>query len=89
MEALAQTGAVCGAVLDTAEVLENPHLRARGMTQDVEHPVRGRYPMIGCPVRLSDSPVEIKPSCASRIFLRGDNEVLVIHRGMGSSLDFA
>jgi formyl-CoA transferase len=61
MEALAQTGAVCGAVLDTAEVLENPHLRARGMTQDVEHPVRGPYPMIGCPVRLSDSPVEINP----------------------------
>jgi formyl-CoA transferase len=62
MEALAQTGAVCGAVLDTAEVLENPHLRARGMIQDVEHPVRGHYPMIGCPVRLSDSPVEIKPA---------------------------
>jgi formyl-CoA transferase len=61
MEALAQTGAVCGAVLDTAEVLENPHLRARGMIQDVEHPVRGPYPMIGCPVRLSDSPVEINP----------------------------
>ena len=62
METLASAGAVCGAVLDTAEVLENPHLRARGMVQEVEHPTRGRYAMIGCPVRLSDSPVEIKPA---------------------------
>jgi formyl-CoA transferase len=62
MEALAGAGAVCGAVLDTGEVLANPHLRQRGMVQDVEHPTRGRYAMIGCPVRLSDSPVEIRPA---------------------------
>jgi formyl-CoA transferase len=62
MEAFASAGAVCGAVLDTAEVLANPHLRARGMVQEVEHPTRGRYAMVGCPVRLSDSPVEIQPA---------------------------
>ncbi len=62
MHALAQVGAVCGAVLDTAEVLENPHLRERGMVVEVDHPTRGRYPMIACPVRLSDSPVDLKPA---------------------------
>jgi formyl-CoA transferase len=62
METLASAGAVCGAVLDTAEVLENPHLRSRGMVQEVEHPTRGRYAMLGCPVRLSASPVEIRPA---------------------------
>jgi formyl-CoA transferase len=62
METLAQAGAVCGAVLDTGEVLQDTHLRTRRMVQDVEHPTRGRYAMIGCPVRLSDSPVEIKPA---------------------------
>ncbi len=62
MEALAKEGAVCGAVLDTAEVLEDPHLRQRGMVVEVEHSTRGRYRMIGCPVRLSDSPVEIRPA---------------------------
>src|SRR5262249_20818358 len=56
MEALASRGVVCGAVLDTAEVLANPHLRERGVIYDVEHPARGRFPVIGCPVRLSDSP---------------------------------
>jgi formyl-CoA transferase len=29
------------------------------MITEVQHPTRGRYPMIGCPVRLSDSPVEV------------------------------
>jgi len=62
MEALAGAGAVCGAVLDTGEVLQDPHLRARGMVQEIEHPARGRYPTIGCPVRLSDSPVDIQPA---------------------------
>jgi formyl-CoA transferase len=62
MATLAGAGAVCGAVLDTGEVLEDGHLRQRGMVQEVEHPTRGRYAMIGCPVRLSESPVTIQPA---------------------------
>ncbi len=62
MHTLAPIGAVCGAVLDTGEVLEDPHLRERGMVVDVEHPTRGRYPMIASPVRLSDSPVDLQPA---------------------------
>jgi len=30
------------------------------MVTQVEHSVRGKYSMIGCPVRLSESPVDIK-----------------------------
>src|SRR5947207_11502727 len=56
MKALASRGVVCGAVLDTAEVLANPHLRERGVVYDIDHPARGRFSVIGCPVRLSDSP---------------------------------
>ncbi len=62
MQVLAGAGAVCGAVLDTGEVLANAHLRERGMVQDIAHPTRGSYAMLGCPVRLSDSPVEIRPA---------------------------
>ncbi|MCI0440351.1 MAG: CoA transferase, partial [Chloroflexi bacterium] len=62
METFAGAGVPCGAVFDTKEVLEHPHLRERGMIAEIEHPVRGRFPMIGCPVRLSDSPVELKPA---------------------------
>ena len=42
MELLAGAGVPCGAVLDSGEVLENEHLRGRGMIIDVEHPTRGR-----------------------------------------------
>jgi formyl-CoA transferase len=50
----------CGKILDTVELLEDPHLRQRGMIVDVEHPVRGKFSMPGCPVQLEDSPAEIR-----------------------------
>ena len=56
MKAFAGRGIVCGAVLNTAEVLADPHLRERETIFDLEHPTRGRFSVIGCPVRLSDSP---------------------------------
>jgi formyl-CoA transferase len=62
MEMLAAAGVACGAVLDSGEVLTNEHLRARGMVVDLEHPERGRYPMLGNPVRLSDSPTDVRPA---------------------------
>ena len=60
MEILAGAGVACGAVLDSGEVLSNEHLRGRGMVVDLEHPDRGRFPMLGNPVRLSDSPTEVR-----------------------------
>jgi formyl-CoA transferase len=60
MKAFAGRGIVCGAVLDTAEVLADPHLRERETIFDLDHPTRGRFSVIGCPVRLSDSPVAAK-----------------------------
>ncbi|HKS88488.1 MAG TPA: CoA transferase, partial [Stellaceae bacterium] len=58
MRAFASRGIVCGAVLDTAEVLADPHLRERGTIVDLDHPTRGRFATIISPLRLSDSPVE-------------------------------
>jgi formyl-CoA transferase len=56
---LAGAGIPCGAVLDSAEVLSDPHLGQTGFITDLEHPRRGVYPMPGNPVRLSDSPTEM------------------------------
>jgi formyl-CoA transferase len=60
MKAFAGRGIVCGAVLDTAEVLADPHLRERETIFELDHPTRGRFSVIGCPLRLSDSPVAAK-----------------------------
>lgn len=53
-------GVPCGPVLDTRELLEDPSLRSREMVVAVKHPSRGEYLTIGCPLQLSDSPVEYK-----------------------------
>ena len=58
MQAFAGRGIVCGAVLDTAEVLKDPHLRERGTIVDLDHPTRGHFSTIISPLRLSDSPVQ-------------------------------
>jgi formyl-CoA transferase len=73
MKAFAGRGIVCGAVLDTAEVLADPHLRERETIFDLDHPTRGRSAVIGCPVRLSDSPVSAK-----RAPLKGEHTAEVL-----------
>ena len=62
MKILGEAGVPCGAVLDTGEVLTDPHLRARDMIVEVEHPVRGKYVTVGNPIKLSASPTKILPS---------------------------
>jgi formyl-CoA transferase len=59
MKIVGEAGVPCGAVLDSVELLENPHLRERGMMVTIDHPVRGKFTMPGCPVKLEDSPVDI------------------------------
>ena len=59
---LSEAGVPCGAVLDTGEVLTDPHLHAREMIVEVEHPVRGKYLTVGNPIKLSASPTSIGSS---------------------------
>ena len=62
MKILGAAGVPCGAVLDTGEVLTDPHLRERDMIVEVKHPVRGPYLTVGNPIKLSASPTEIAPA---------------------------
>ena len=62
MKILAGAGVPCGACLDTGEVMTDPHLHARDMIVEVEHPVRGPYITVGNPIKLSASPTKIGPS---------------------------
>lgn len=52
----------CGPILDTKDIVEDDSLRQSEMIVEVEHPERGRFVTVGCPLRLSDSPVEIRRS---------------------------
>jgi formyl-CoA transferase len=61
MDVLGKAGVPCGAVLDTAEVLDDPHLNARGQIATIDHPTRGQIRLPGCPVRLSASDAVTTP----------------------------
>jgi formyl-CoA transferase len=82
MEIMAGAGVPCGAVLDSVEVLADPHLRKRRFIVDLEHPRRGPYPMPGNPVRLSDSPTEV-----GRSPLLGEHNADVYGRLLGYKSD--
>ena len=59
MQELGSAGIPAGAVFDTLELSEDPHLRRRGMFVTVRHPERGDFTMPGWPVRMSCSSVPI------------------------------
>ena len=52
----------CGPIMSTKDLYADESLRARGMIAEVEHPERGRFVTVGCPLVLSDTPVEIRSS---------------------------
>jgi crotonobetainyl-CoA:carnitine CoA-transferase CaiB-like acyl-CoA transferase len=53
---LQAAGVPCAPVLTVAEVDADPHLRHRGMIQDVDHPELGVVPVAGCPLELGRGP---------------------------------
>ena len=60
MEALCAAGVPAGACLDTAEVLADRHLAARGFIEEIELPVHGKVKVPGFAPRLSASRVPLK-----------------------------
>ena len=56
METMREAGVPSGPVLDSGEIFSNEHLKERGMLIDIEHPTRGPMTLLGCPIRLSESP---------------------------------
>ena len=80
MDELAKAGVPAGPVLDSGDIFANEHLRARGMIVEMEHPERGNVTLLGCPIRLSESPAKVE-----RAPLLGEHtaEVLCAELGYG------
>ncbi|HTU71051.1 MAG TPA: formyl-CoA transferase [Candidatus Baltobacteraceae bacterium] len=68
----------CGPVLAMKELLEDESLRARNMIATVEHPQRGSYYTVGCPLVLSDSTVDYR-----RAPLLGEHNEEILQEIMG------
>ncbi|MYD76293.1 MAG: formyl-CoA transferase [Gammaproteobacteria bacterium] len=48
-----------GPILSMKELAEEPSLRETGTVVEVDHPERGQYLTVGCPIKMSDSPVDV------------------------------
>ena len=62
MEILNPLNVPCGPVLSMKELAEAPSLRASGTVVQVDHPERGPYLTVGNPIKLSDSPTDVRRS---------------------------
>jgi formyl-CoA transferase len=62
MDLLNDIDVPCGPILDIKELVEDKALAERRTMVKVEHPRRGVFKTVGCPLVLSDSPVEVQTS---------------------------
>jgi len=68
----------CGPILSMKELAEEPALRETGTVVEVDHPLRGKYLTVGNPIKLSDSPADVRRSP-----LLGEHTVEVLRTVVG------
>ncbi len=51
-----------GPILSMKEIAEEKSLRTTGTVVEVDHPTRGPYLTVGNPIKLSDSPADVRRS---------------------------
>jgi formyl-CoA transferase len=62
MDILNEYDIPCGPILSMKELAEEPSLRKTGTVVEVDHPTRGKYLTVGNPIKMSDSPSDVKRS---------------------------
>jgi formyl-CoA transferase len=62
MEILNEIDVPCGPIMSTQDLANDDHVKLREMYVELDHPERGTWYNVGCPIKLSDSPVEMKRS---------------------------
>ncbi|MCO1660613.1 formyl-CoA transferase [Pseudonocardia humida] len=84
-EVLAQLnahGIPCGPILSTQEIISDASLVDNNMIVTVDHPERGPFTTVGCPIKLSESPVKVETSP-----LLGEHNDEVFLRELGVDAD--
>ncbi|KRE20465.1 formyl-coenzyme A transferase [Bosea sp. Root483D1] len=62
MDILNEYDIPCGPILSMKEIAEEKSLRETGTVVEVDHPTRGKYLSVGNPIKLSNSPSEVRRS---------------------------
>ena len=62
MEILNEIDVPCGPIMSTTDLANDEHVKLREMYLELDHPERGKWYNLGCPIKLSDSPVEVTRS---------------------------
>jgi formyl-CoA transferase len=57
---LLEAGLPAGPILTYPEAFGSEHAKARGMRMEIDHPVEGKVPNIGFPVKLSGTPQQVR-----------------------------
>ncbi len=57
VDALEAVGVPCGPINDLAQTFADPHVQHRGMRIELPHPTAGKVPLVGSPIKLSETPV--------------------------------
>jgi formyl-CoA transferase len=60
LAALGQRDIPCGPIHDYAEVFADPHIVAREMVVDVDHPSLGSMRALGSPIKMSATPPDVR-----------------------------
>lgn len=62
MDQLNALNVPCGPIMSTKDLIEDESLASNGAVVEVPHEKRGTFKTVGCPLKLSDSPVEVETS---------------------------
>ena len=82
MDILNEFDIPCGPILSMKELAEDQSLRATGTVVEVDHPKRGKYLSVGNPIKMSDSPTEVRRSP-----LLGEHTDEILSQVLGYSSD--
>jgi formyl-CoA transferase len=60
LQLLTEAEIPCGPINTLDRVFADPQVLARGMLLEMEHPVTGKYKLVGSPMKLSETPVQYR-----------------------------